>query len=255
MTFPLRCHAEITCWQSNQWKLVQVCKCHFYPPSPRVGDFLLVPSSWNEPVIQTNSELSHNYRLVSTDFHQQLCMWWSGRNVNESSIGVNQLQASQWPPQHSLRGPLCGCQTYTTLLSILWWSQWTIRRCTQKKLFSSTPGCHKRKCFPSKTFYFLLKVYVHSLHYSWLIQSLHLISKAISSSDRSPRGSWTHRNSTANGSWGPLCSINVSQLGNLLTLGEGGCLAGRFGLWNSTGKVTQTVNPKSHFFLLDGMLP
>lgn len=98
-TFPSRYHAEITCWQSNQWERTQVGKCHLCPL--RVGGFLFMPSSWKESVIQTNSEVSRNYRLVSTDFHQQLCMLWSGRNVNESSIGVNQLQAPQWPPQHS----------------------------------------------------------------------------------------------------------------------------------------------------------
>lgn len=75
-------------------------------------------------------------------------------------------------------------------------------------LFSCTPGFHKGKCYPSKIFYFLVKVYVHSLRYSWLcVKSLHLIRRAISSSDRPPRGSWIQRNSSANGSWWALCSF------------------------------------------------
>lgn len=97
-----------------------------------------------------------------------------------------------------------GCQMYNPVLRILWWGQWTIRHYTTR----STPGFHKRKCFPSKIFNFLVKVYVHSLHYSWLgVQSLHLIRRAISSSDRPPIGSRIPRNSSANGSWWALCSF------------------------------------------------
>lgn len=173
------------------------------------GDFVVVPSSWKEPVIQTNSEVSHNYRLVSTDFHQQLCMWWSGRNVNESSIGVNQLRASQWPPQH-----------FPTVLCV------AVKRTPQHWVFCDEAsrrqditrrdfpvllsfvllGFIKESASPAKSFYFFVKVYVHSLHYSWLdVQSLHLIRRAISSSDRPPRGSRIQRNSSANGSYTALC--------------------------------------------------
>lgn len=43
-------------------------------------------------------------------------------------------------------------------------SAWLSNRHSSRLCF--TPGFHKRKCFPSKIFYFLVKVYVHSLHYS-----------------------------------------------------------------------------------------
>lgn len=178
----------------------------FLSSSLRVGGFLSVPSSWKDSVIQTNSEVSHNYRLVSTDFHQQLCMWWSGRNVNESSIGVNQLQAPQWPPQHS---PMVLRAAVKCTLCILWWGQRTIRRYTTRLSCSALPlGFIKESASTSKIFYFLVKVYVHSLRYSWLdAQSLHLIRRAISSSDRPPRGSRIQRNASANGSRWALCSF------------------------------------------------
>lgn len=197
---------EITCWQSNQWRTgpsqMQMSSLSSSLKSRVV--FLFVPSSWKESVIQTNSEVSRNYRLVSTDFHQQLCMWWSSRNVNESSIGVNQLQA---PPQHSPTKLVAAAAVKCTLW---WWGgRRTVRRYTTRLSRSVLPlGFIKEKCFPGKIFYFLVKVYVRSLQYSWLgVQSLHLIRRAISSWDRPPRGSRIQRNSSANGSWWALCSF------------------------------------------------
>lgn len=197
-----RCHYMLTKQSVETGPSLQMS---FLSSSPRVGGFVLVPSSWKESVIQTNSEVSHNYRLVSTDFHQQLCMWWSGRNVNESSIGVNQLQALQWAPQHSPGGPLRSCQMYNPPLGPLWWGQRTIRQ-----LFCSflPLGFIKENASSAKSFIFYSKFMSTRFTTLWLgEQSLHLISRAISSSDRPPRGSQTQRNSSANGSWRPLCSF------------------------------------------------
>lgn len=69
------------------------------------------------------------------------------------------------------------------------------------------PGFHERKVLPRQKvvfplFYFSVRVYV-----LFSSQSLHLIRRAFSSSDRPPRGSRIQRNSTANGSWRALCSF------------------------------------------------
>lgn len=115
--------------------------------------FLSAPSSWKEPVSHTNPEVSHNYRLVSTDFHQQLCVWWSGRNVNDSSIGVNQLQAPQWPAQHSPT-ELCMAVKCARLCSALWESASGQYGVTRHDFPALPRGSIKESAFPAKSFIF-----------------------------------------------------------------------------------------------------
>lgn len=200
MAFPLRRHAEITCWQNNQWKLVQVHKCHLCPP--------ISPSPWFSSCALILKGAGHpgqfkNYLIiidlsVLIFINNCACDDPAGMLMSPQLELISCRHCSGRLSIHSM----VLCMTVRCILHCWVFSDgangwWDVAKTTF--LFSSTLGFHKRKCFPSKIFYFLLKVYVHSLHYSWLsVQSLHLISKAISFSDRPPRGSWTHRNSSAN---------------------------------------------------------
>lgn len=174
--------------QSKQTGPSLFCVC--CPSSLQVGASLLVPSSWKESVNRANSGVSHNYRAVSSDFHQQLHMWWSGRNLNESLIGVNQLQAPQRPPQHFPAVPPHEWLSIAHSAAVHFVVQPKDDEPLKDEnvLFCFTPGFHKRKCLSCKVSFIFKSVYVHSFHHFWLAAwFLHLIRRAISSRQASPR--------------------------------------------------------------------
>ena len=157
-TFPWRCHAEITCWQSNQWEPAQSLQMSFLSSSRRVGGFFSLPRPHPErsrsskpiqkcPIIIDLSVLIFINNCACDDpagmlMSPRLELISCGRRSGRLSI----------PPWSSAAAAVK--QTLPALCS-LWWGRWTIRPNATWLSSSVSPlGFIKKKVLPQQNLLF-----------------------------------------------------------------------------------------------------
>lgn len=182
-----RYQTEITCWQSNQQEGAGAADVI----SVSVLWFLIAPLFW-----RSRSSTPIQKCPIITDLSVLIFINNCACDDPAGMLMSTQLELiSCRPPQHSPRILCAPAQ------------RWGLRTVRQTLHHSLLLGSIKQKCLFCRIFYFLVKVYVHSLRRSPLgARFLHLIRRAISPADRPPTGSPIQRSSSANGSRWALCS-------------------------------------------------
>ena len=148
------CHAEITCWHSNQCTLAQVCKCRFCPHLSELAVLSFAPSSWKESVIQAIQKCPIIIDLSVLIFiNNWACDDPAGMLMSPQLELISCRRRSgrlSIPPWSSARlSNVHSCAVHFVMRPV---DDKTLHQMTS--LFSSTPGVHKRKVLPQQNLLF-----------------------------------------------------------------------------------------------------